>query len=345
MTLDGGILVVPQGTTTAEHAYRFVDGLLDWGKLLREPWVAIYMSERASTALIDDGLYPLRNELRRLFSTHGIVEYDVNTVAQVAERILSLTPSFETHFRVQDALVEGLTTIPDVLQLCAGPNLQTDLARCIVLVAVLRRYSGSEAEGHTIVLRETPDRVVRIRGLVHDLEHERDDLGTVASPPDYFEGEVLACDSFSGLLECIDERSVFRSAGDDSAVELACRIALFKARQARGEEPEWENITGWRIGRQFRDRAAQCSRNASDSFPAKLLRAVTEAIEGEGLRAVHAIRIGRGSNAPQRRRTRDSAKAVRRDIDDEYHLHYWKLPDGSIELASVGPHNDLSIPE
>ena len=345
VTLDAGILAVPRDTTTAYPAHRFVEALLDWAKLLDEPWVAIYMSEGAFEALINDGLYPFRDELHRLFSAHGIVEYDVNTVALVAERFVRLTPSFEAYFSVRDALFDELATTPDVLQLCAGPNLRTELARWIVLMAILRRHCGGVVQGHALVLCEAPDRVVRVRALVLQLEHQRDDLGTVASPPDYFEGDVLACDSFAGLLGCIDECVVLRSARDDVGLALACRMAVFKAKQARGENPEWENMVGWRIGPRFRDRAQRCCQDSPDAFPATLLRAVAEAIEGNNLRAVHPLRTGPGGNDPQRRRTRDHARAWRRDIDDDYHLQYWKLPDGSIELTSVGPHNDFHMPE
>jgi hypothetical protein len=38
-------------------------------------------------------------------------------------------------------------------------------------------------------------------------------------------------------------------------------------------------------------------------------------------------------------------KAQRRDIDYEFHLHYWECANGTIELASVVHHNDFSIPE
>ena len=344
-TLDPGVLVVPRGTTTPDHAYRFVEGLLDLAKLLDEPWIAIYMSERAPEALFEDGLYPFRCELEHLFRAHGVVEYDFNTVAQVAYRFLGLTPSFEEHFRVRDALFEEVATTPDVLNLCLGAGLRSDLERCIVLMAILRRHCGGEAKGHIIVLRDGPRGIVRVRALIHHLEHQRDDLGTIASAPEHFEGEVLACDSFAGLLECIDECTVLRRASDDIAVEFACRIAVFKAGQARGEESDWEDIVGWRVGRQFRDRAQRCCQGGRGGFPARLLRAVAEAIEGESLQSVHPLRTGSGGNDPQRRRAQDNAKAWRRDIDYEYHLHYWELQDGSIELTSVGPHNDFSMPE
>src|SRR3990172_13086221 len=108
VTIDAGVLAAPLEHGSAEDAHRYVETLLDWSRLLDEPWVAIYMSERACEALFDDGLFPLRDQLKRLFTANGIVEYDVNTVAQVVDRLLQLTPSFETYFSIRDVLAEEL---------------------------------------------------------------------------------------------------------------------------------------------------------------------------------------------------------------------------------------------
>lgn len=76
----------------------------------------------------------------------------------------------------------------------------------------------------------------------------------------------------------------------------------------------------------------------------KILRSIIETIKGQNLSAVHALRTGSGGNDPQRVRDSDKAKAQRRDIDREFHLHYWELADGTVELASVVYHNDFLIP-
>ena len=68
-----------------------------------------------------------------------------------------------------------------------------------------------------------------------------------------------------------------------------------------------------------------------------------ETIRGQNLPGVHALRTSPGGNATQRLRGTD--KAQRRDIDQEFHLHYWECANGTIELASVVHHNDFSIPE
>lgn len=65
-------------------------------------------------------------------------------------------------------------------------------------------------------------------------------------------------------------------------------------------------------------------------------------------REVHELHTGVGGS-PQRIRSRDGATAWRCALQlgtpSARRLHWWELRDGSIELASVGKHDDFSIPE
>ena len=346
VTIDAGVLVVPGRGAAPDDAYRYVERLLDWSKLLDEPWIAICMSERSSEALAEDGLYPLRDQLQKLFSQHWVVEYDVNTVAIVIDRLLMRTPSFETYFRVRDVLAEDCSMTPDILQLSSGDHLQSDLARCLVLIAILRAHCGNGVLNHAVALRISPTRLVKVRALVHEIEHERDDFGRpIPAPPEYFEGDVLTCDDFRSLLDCVDETAVLKNSIDDAGVEIAIRIALYKSRLALALDPDWDDVSGWCMGAQFGATIRNCCLDAPTSFASSALRALAYTIDKQNLAAVHALRTGPAGNNPQRRRTIDDAKAWRRDIDRDYHLHYWELPEGNIEFASVGSHDDFSIPD
>jgi hypothetical protein len=320
-----------------------VDTLLSWSKLLDEPWIAISLSERASETLFADNLFPLRDHLARLFHTHNIFEYDVNTVARIANQLLAITPTFETYFRVKDVLSDNLATDPDVIRLTTSSGLQTDLARCITLIAVLRKHCLQPLGGHSLILRQTPNQVIQVKAHIFDLEHERDDIPTLPSPPDFFEGDVLACDDFRGLIECIDESALLVGASDNLAIELSIRLALFKHKIALGEHPEWTDILSPKIGRVFRATCQACCLSASVSLPLEILRSIVETFLGQNTAAVHAIRTSAGGGTAQRKRGND--KAQRRDIDHEFHLHYWDCASGTIELASVVHHNDFAIPE
>ena len=347
ITMDAGLLAVPPTQVSAEEAHGYVERLLDWAKLLDEPWIALCLSEQASGALFEDGLFPMREQLRALFSQHGIHEYDVNTVATVVNRLLQHTPSFETYYRVRDALTENLTTSPDVIQFYTGQGLQTDLARCMLLLAIVRAHCREEILQNAMVLRFSPKRTIRVCAQVHEIEHmrEEDFAAAIPRPPQYFKGEVLTCDDFRGLLDCIDETEVLRSAADRAGVEVAVRMRLFKSRPAREVPPEWDDIQGMTIGKRFYQAICGCCADAAPAFASRALRAICDAVDRQNMPAVHALRVGAGGSDPQRRRSSDEAKAWRRDVDHEYHLHYWEREDGSIEIATVGVHNDFSIPE
>jgi hypothetical protein len=343
VTIDGGVLAVPLANEDRDQTHRYIETLLDWRRLLEEPWVAIYMSERASEALFEDGLYPLRDQLRELFADQGIVEYDVNTVAQVVDSLLQLTPSFETYFKIKDVLVEDVLTTPDILRLCCGSAMQSDLARCLVLIAILRGHCRAPVRDHSLILRLAPKRVVSVQAVVHDLDHDRDDLVDLPAPPEHFKGDVLVCDDFRGLVECVDEFTILVNSEDDVALETAIRIALYKSRLVRHEEPDWDDVLGLHIGQRFRAKVIGVCADQPDSFPPRLLRAIVETLEGTNLEDVHPLRTGPGGNAPQQTRGKD--KAWRRDVDYEFHLHYWECEDGTVEMGSVGVHNDFSIPK
>ena len=123
---------------------------------------------------------------------------------------------------------------------------------------------------------------------------------------------------------------------------MAIRIALYKSRLNHGNGPEWNDISGLRIGHRFHETVKELCTNQASSFPARVLRAITETLDEVNLSSVHALRTGTGGGDPQRMRGRD--KAMRRDINHEFHLHYWQCNDGSVEIASVVTHNDFSIP-
>lgn len=342
VTIDAGVLAVPRVDCLKDYALQYVDNLLDWSKLLDEPWVAIYMSERASESLFADGLYPLRDQLRELFTAQGIVEYDFNTVARITNQLLAITPSFETYYRVKDVLSEHLETDPDVIRLTTHEGLQSDLARCITLIAVLRKHCSQPMGGHSLILREVPKQVIQVRVQIYELQHSRDDIPALPSPPDLFEGDVLVCDDFRGFIECLDESIILVGASDDIGVELAVRIALFKHDIAQAGFQDWSGVVVPTIGSNFRELCQRVCADQGDAMPPKILRSIVETVKSINLPAVHALRTGTGGNNSQRMRGPD--KAQRRDIDREFHLHYWECADGTVELASVVYHDDFTIP-
>ena len=341
VTIDAGVVAIPQSDCTKSGAYRYVDKILNWGRLLDEPWIAVYMSERSSYALVEDQLYPFRDRIRELFDRHEMVEFSVNDIATVVDRLLTRTPTFETYFRVKDVLSDNLQTDPDLIRLTAYTGLQNDLERCITLIAVLRKYCLQPIGGHSLLLIEAPTQIVHVRAQIQLIEHTRDDIPTLPSPPQFFEGDVLVCDDFNGLIECLDETGILVNSSNDFGLVLAIKVALYKYFSLEGNLLDWDSIVVPSLGHDFRTSCQRICADRGDTTAAKILRAVIETVEGINHQKVHAIRTGRAGNNPQI--TRGFDRGQRRDIDSEIHLHYWVCADGAIELASVVYHNDFSI--
>lgn len=343
VTIDAGVLAAPSSDSSADTVYTYIDTLLDWRQLLKEPWVAIYMSARASESLFFDGMYPLRGSLKPLFRTHGVMHADVNTVATLVDYLLQITPSLEAFCRVEDVLAEELSVEPDVVRLSRGERVQSDFERCLTIIAILRQHCGDLLRNHFLVLRDAQELNVTVQAKILTIEHERDDLNEVPTCPEVFRGDVLVCDDFRGLIQCLDAPEVLANSTDNIGLETAIRIALYKSRLDRGENPDWNDIGDLRIGHQF-FRTVEEERGASSALPAKILRAIVDTVDRENMTRTHDIRTGPHGNDPQRMRGNDGA--MRRDIDRDYHLHYWSCGNGSVELASVNyPHDNYWIPE
>ena len=342
-TIDAGVLAVPDVGCDIDDAFQYVDTLIDWSELLRKPWIAILMSKRAVDILVTNEIYPFREKLQALFDAHGIREYDVNTVDTIVARLLTRTPFFETYYQVEDVLCDRPEIDPDIIHLTTHDSLQSDLVRCVTLIAILRKHCSLPLGGHLLILREAPKQVIQVRAQIHDVEHTRKDIPPLPCPPEFFEGDILVCDDFRGLIECLDEVTILIGASDDLGIELAIRIALFKHSLAQGKEPDWGNALIPSIGSKFRVSLQQCCVDQGDSLPPKILRSIVETISGQNLQAVHAIRRDSGGNSQQLLRGLD--KAQRRDIDREFRLHYWECKNGTIELALVAYHHDFSIPK
>lgn len=343
ITIDAGVLAMRNIPCGLDEAEKYVETLLDWAKLVDESWINVYMSQRAAAALFDDDLYPSNHQLARLLRTSGVVGYDGNTVAMLADRLLRITPSFEERFFISDVLAESYSTSPAVLNTCRGPALLSELERCMLSTAILRKYCSNIIGTHYLLLGDANAKIIALRALITILEYDTTAMQISFSIPQQFEGDVLVCDDIKSFLESIDEVAILLEAEDMATIERVVRIAVYKSSLDCGRETNCLEEMFCRIGHKFHSIFLEI--HPTKQLASKILRSIVETVEQRNLAAVHALRIGAGATDSQRIRTNDQAKAWRRDIDDEFHLHYWRCPDGTFEIASLGVHNDFTIPE
>jgi len=373
VTIDASVVALPPANSELDVVLQYVETLLALESLSEKAWVAIYMSEFTSEILsseiLEDELYPSWPALSALLKRCGLTD-NVNTILEVVILFLSLQPSCEEEFgiRIKEVLV---TLTPDLSSWIASKNLATHLAsnleRCVILMAILRKCCQPPVTDHWLVVNKpvpttsSPVEEVTVKALIHDLDYDRGQkIPGIPVPPDYLESSVsvLVGPSFSDLIKWLDEKTLLNSVAPQETIGLAVEVAIYKLclehiernlsqkRQVQIDESEIEEerkkFRKWTFGKDFLDTVQKCCKNRSD-LAERLLRSIIETIDRQKLQDTHWLRTDKGGNDPQRKRGQDAA--WRRDIDREYHLHYWECEEGMVEFANMVTHNDFSITE
>jgi hypothetical protein len=345
VTIDTAVFAPPPLGSAAEDVHSFVATLLEWRDAMNDGRLDVYTSVHAPEVLGDSDLYPIRPRLKELLREAAVFEYDANTVAVLAETILNRSGKIEDLLGISDVLVDDITIQPDVFASHSPAALRDEAQRCAAVVSIASRYLDEPRfRCHAIAIRATDvGAAVRVRGIILEIAHSRDDLGGLPLAPAYFEGSTFVCSSFHRLLMTLDEIDILRWAKTGSHLATAVKIGIYKRFSSLGKDVSWEDLPAFDVGHKFFD-SLQTHHVAADSGLAeKLIRAIVETVCHENLPATHALRKGDGGNDPQKMRGKDAA--WRRDVDYEYHLHYWECATGVVELAVVVAHNDSSIPE
>jgi hypothetical protein len=345
VTIDTAVFAPPPLGSTAEDVHSFVAALLEWRDAMNDGRLDVYTSVHAPEVLGDCDLYPIRPSLKELLRQAAVFEYDANTVAVLAETILNRSAKIEDLLGISDILIDDLTFQPDYFASHFPATLRDEAQRCAAVISLASRYLDEPSlRYHAIAIRATDVGVaVRVRGIILEIEHSRNDLGGLPMAPAHFEGSTSVCSSFHRLLMTLDEVGILRCAKTRIHVATAIKVGIYKTFALGGRALPWEDLPAFEVGHEFYASLETHHAAANSGLAEKLFRAIVETVCHKNLGATHALRNGGGGNAPQRMRGKDAA--WRRDVDYEYHLHYWECASGSVELAVVVVHNDFSIPD
>ena len=344
VTIDTAVFAPPPIGSVAGDVYRFIETLLHWKDAMDDGAIDIYRSKFAQEVLMRCDLYPMRPQLKQLFAGAGIVEYDANTVGVWAEKLFSGSIEIEPILGISDVLLGDLTVDPDVFAAIAPDALREEAHRCAVILSVANRFGPEEIlRAHAMAVRAAGVRnVINVRALIEDIEHSRQDLDGLALAPEYFDGSVVACSGFNDFLLSLDAVTILRAATGSEDVGVAVRLGLYRALLTRGNARDWSDLPSFRLGLHFFDSLVEHHVMSGSGLADRVMRCLLETVGHEKMADTHALRTGQGGGNPQRARGKDLA--WRRDVDREYHLHYWECDTGVVELARLVVHDDFSIP-
>ena len=341
VTLDASVLAIPANQTKFSIE-RYVERLLDWKELQRDSWVDVNTSKFAYEMLYGDNVCPDYGTMKRMFLKNGVEKYNWQDVTIVIQDLMN-PPHFEDCLEIKEIEVEvisaeQITTEPDVFNNYPGVQIQNDLKRCVVLLAASQSLNKTKIPYHVLALHKTQTKSIKVSALVSGFPRYDGKGVSQSKSTKRLVENILIAEDIRGIIECVDETELLLKASTESDLAAAIKIAFFKNNAAIFLLPEYS------IGTKFLSSILE--RLAFKPELAKsLLRAIVETLQRTKMNDTHVLRKGKSGSAPIRKRERDDAEALRRDIDLDHHLHYWK-DNNCIELACVSyPHDNFDIPE
>ncbi|MGH9575317.1 MAG: hypothetical protein ACRD40_17530, partial [Candidatus Acidiferrales bacterium] len=260
----------------------------------------------------------------------GIPGIETKDIFAVMQRFLDRLPKIEDQLGVRDVLVSNVRiSMQDYLNRSAP--LPDDFERLLTLAALLLQSQNLEKGSiYTTGITRCPGEC-DFAATIEDVEGGA--ARAMKLPLDVAVDFLLFSCSKNARRELRPELVWSLGAAYGVAIELAVETLSSQSGNASARP--------WYVGRKFVDSVLSLNLISPEAGK-RILRECAGTVLGLQVGSTHPIRVGRGGNEEQLRQ--GDAAAWRRDIDYDYHLHYWSSPAG-IEFASVVIHGDYSIPQ
>jgi len=333
------VFCVPKVADGRDVFESYLRRILDWKQALDEFWLRTTIPERTAEILAEGDSYPVFPHIKALCNQLNIYEYSVHDITRVVNTILSQTPHFEQASGIQELLLSHCSLV-----CTAAGALKIDeyLQKIYISILVASQIKLDDEFRFFSIVSSTTANIIA-DATIEDIEYCPGVKRTIDVPAK-FSGNILQTSQLIGLWKRLDLIRMW-----SQVVNQAEALIVFKARWLKEQifdaDVEFSTIEFPRvaIGKAFLQSASALGFLREEAKIKLLLDRVADIIIRRNLDREHRLRIGKGGNDPYRKR--DADDAIRIDLDYEFHLHYWRLETGHIELANIVVHNDFSITE
>lgn len=334
--IDAYICACPSASQGEDSLVQFVQNLVNWVEIRQSGWLNTYISTEAVNALYDSGKYPPFQTLTAAMRALSVEFVQAKDVFDLVNSLLTKSRMIEDELSVTELRYSNVMLVPVLDTSSREPPFDAHLLATAVLIS-LHRFVFSDFTNQILIA--APDLkyegTVTIRADVNDwLSEASSPLPETLAKPICLSSTFEICKTIARLYLSLDAVSVCANGTSQTSIEKAIIAATHQA------TPDLPSLPPFRLGPLFADSCRRLGFFESRAKTAVLLRACAETVLGTAFRDCHPLRTSSGGNAPQIKR--DNMSAWRRDIDYEYHLHYWSSDAGPF-FVKVVRHEDMSI--
>ena len=342
----GDLLVDPYMISTRAHmtedeALAFIECPIRWMNTEHTTGCRLVISNNYLDALWTENQYPTPDRLRTVHRIARTECFDAETLFRAFDQILSIAPKIESITGITEVLIDINKTnvVPSTIVARLSPKVKDALVDTLATCALHTALTGVDYPlGFATESALT--------GFTQNIKGDFSVQDFVKSSPTSVTLPLVVNLKLPILVDAEDVLGIldFDMVCHDAECAIRWSWVHVITRQNRAKNL----MSEFKIREEFKQRVVSLGlpRNMLQQVYRKVVYLIC-GVHSAGLQ-IEPLRIDRGASSAQIRRTTDGADAFRIQILQQragYHVHYWRCPDGLIEIAWIGPHNDFYIPE
>lgn len=325
---------------SSDGVAEYVDRIVAFRDLFREGLARPIISMDTIEDLTSANLYPLFDQIKDSLSFTGVTELSATDIIKEVYSLLQSASLLEEVCDLMDVVADGVNTEPALSFPEPLDRLQDRILNLFFYVAVLI-HSGFKCSRCLITITKSATEscsMIRLVGRVISSDFDPSSCESPPYPRCTIDQMVPMGSGIRGFLEAMDVSVVWMAA---SSAEEFGKVPGLLRKRIRHEEREQLAVPRMGFGDHFLDSASQLGFCHEPTKARTLMRRLADLLASRNLDKAHILRTGPGGQDPPK--TRNGDIAWRMDLDREFHLHFWRLRSGGIELSNVVVHNDFSI--
>lgn len=329
--IDPYIFSFDKDTFTKDQLEEFIENLIDWKKLIDLNWGRVFKPTETFDILFKHNLYPLVDGLKELVDKYNIDYIQPEEIDKIVNSVLNKLPVIEDYSEVKDVLIDN-----DNFKVSGKRNEDFIyiLKKLVTILKINCTINKRREDENVILSKDVDSPIIKFDALISIVDSIHNIDLPIALNIEFFHFV-----NFKEFCSKIEPAIIWINAQNDMCIKMAIYIKIFQHDESEDYIYQ-DNEPNFILHDTFFKSMRALNFHTDEAKIDILLRALYEEILNINMKDTHELREGKSGGSKQI--YHKGYLAWRRDIDYEYHLHYWKKGN-ELVFTDVVPHNLYKI--
>ncbi len=329
--IDPYVFSLNKETITKKQLEEFIENLVDWKKLIDLNWGCVFKPNETFEVLFKYNLFPYIDNIKELVDKYDIDYIQPEEIDKIINSILNKLPLLEDYCKISDILIDedNLVALKD-----RNEDFTHIFKKLVTVLKIDCLVNQKNADENIIISNDIPTPTIKFDALISIVDSSyKIDL------PITINIEFSHFTNFNEFCSKIQPAVIWSNAQNDDCIRMAIYINIFQINPAYNYIYD-ENKPEFLLHDSFFKSVRELNFQKDEGKINSLNRSICEEILSINMKDTHELREGKSGGSNQI--SHKGYSAWRRDVDYEYHVHYWKKGKDLV-FTDIVPHNNFKI--